>query len=80
MESCYIGWGSWAGLGVAEKKKKQQFEKKMDKDEDNDRMDSHLKYVIINHKRDKKIVKHMVQYYCYNMYNDVLAEINNGII
>lgn len=65
-----LGWGRWGGLGVEEKRKRQRQPDSEKEDEEDDetekRKDSHLKYVIINHKRDKKAAKHMVQctYYC----------------
>ena len=54
------GWGSWGGLGVKEKsRKRQMFEESLEEEEE-DRKDAKLKYVIINQKRDKKVAKHMV--------------------
>ena len=64
VSSLLAGWGSWAGLGVKEKRKRKAADdegpEKDEDDEGEDRKDVHLKYVIINHRRDKKAAKHMV--------------------
>jgi len=58
------GWGSWGGVDIVpivDKKKQKLKEEKRKKLEHkllSERKDSHLKHVIINHKRDKKQTKY----------------------
>jgi len=58
------GWGSWTGEGIVNKpnakkeKEKDDKRKNLEKKLLGERKDSHLKHVIINHKRDKKLTKY----------------------
>ena len=53
------GWGSWAGEGVKQNKKRKRTVKKLKPEVK--RKDSDLKYVIISEERDTKIAKHQVR-------------------
>ena len=78
VSSLLAGWGSWAGLGVKEKRKRKAADDEgpeKDEEEGEDRKDVHLKYVIINHRRDKKAAKHMVSTWYDLQYNYALVNL-----
>jgi len=58
------GWGSWGGIGIEQiinpqlEIKREEKRKELEKKALGERKDSHLKHVIINHKRDKKQSKY----------------------
>lgn len=58
------GWGEWGGMGVETKKRKKR--KRITEETDDiikeevPRKDANLKFVIINHTKDTKASKHLV--------------------